>query len=58
MRQIAETITKFTEMLSTKQKEADEFQKKHKIVSQGGSGGAPKKAAEDEEESSAAGVLI
>ena len=55
--QISETIAKMTELLGTKQKEADEFQKKHKITSQGG-GGPAAGAAPADDESGAQGVLI
>ena len=51
-----ETMAKFTETLSAKQKEADEFGAKHRITATG-SAGAPKKVADDDEGGSA-GVLI
>ena len=54
--QIMETMAKFTETLSAKQKEADEFGAKHRITATGGAG-APKKVADDDEGGSA-GVLI
>ncbi len=54
--QIMETMAKFTETLSAKQKEADEFGAKHRITATG-SAGAPKKVADDDEGGSA-GVLI
>ena len=45
-----------TETLATKQKEADEFQKKHKISSQGQGGRAARQ--QEEEEGGSQGVLI
>lgn len=54
--QISEMITKMTETLATKQKEADDFQKKHKITSQGGGGRAAPQQEDDEGGSQ--GVLI
>ena len=47
-----------TDMLSSKQLEADEFQKKHKIVGQGGAGGARATAQPEDEEGGSQGVLI
>ena len=49
-------MDRMAETLATKQKEADEFQAKHKITSQGGPA-APKQAAADDEGGSQ-GVLI
>ena len=49
-------VTKMTETLATKQKEADDFQKKHKITSQGGGGRAAPQQEDDEGGSQ--GVLI
>ena len=55
--QITDTIQKMTDMLSTKQLEADEFQKKHKLNVQNGGGGRAA-AKEDEDEGGSQGVLI
>ena len=53
--QISEMISKMTETLSAKQKEADEFQKKHKISSQSGGG---RSVPQQEDEGGSQGVLI
>ena len=53
--QISEMISKMTETLSAKQKEADEFQKTHKISSQSGGG---RSTQQQEDEGGSQGVLI
>ena len=54
--QIMETMAKFTETLSAKQKEADEYGAKHRITAQGG--GASKAPAAEEDAGGSQGVLI
>ena len=51
-----ETMAKFTETLSAKQKEADEFGAKHRITAQQGS--AANAAASGDGDSGSQGVLI